>query len=359
MGLRTVLSVFSLVVLSACGSGADGAPSFAGEPSPPSSSASRPAPAPPRASAPDAPLAPPQDGPRGQALGAPYPIVLMHGMGGFEQLGLGPISIQYWAGVREALAGIGETEVYTTEVSPYDSSEARAGEAARQIDAVLARTNKAKVLLVAHSQGGLDARVLVSPNGLGYGDRVASVTTLSTPHHGTRVADIAMRLVNVAPREFDEATSAILRLLQRSLYDLQNDPELRLQLNGLSERYMRETFNPKYIDDPRVRYESYAGRSHLRAGLGVCDGGAYPNEPLKLDAIQSMLLASALLIEEGLPPKVNDGLVTVSSAKWGSFMQCIPADHMKEVGHIGSNLGAFDHKGFFRSMVQRLRARGL
>src|SRR5438309_1508406 len=40
---------------------------------------------------------------------APYPIVLMHGMAGFDKLTL-PVAIEYWAGVVDALAMGGETK---------------------------------------------------------------------------------------------------------------------------------------------------------------------------------------------------------------------------------------------------------
>lgn len=307
------------------------------------------------------PEPPPPEPPASPALGPPYPIVLMHGMAGFEQLTVGTIGVEYWAGVRAELARVGEDQVFVTEVSPYETSEVRAREAATQIDAILAATGKQKVALVGHSQGGLDARVLASPAGLGYGAKIASITTVATPHRGSYVADVVMKLASAAPDTFDKATGALLQLLQRTAYQLQGDASLRAQLEQISEKYMREVFNPKYADAPSVLYESYAGRTNLRAGLGVCDDGIYPNEPTKLDSAQSFLFPSAVILERGLPVRVNDGLVTVESAKWGTFMQCIPADHMKEVGQLnidGTNLQTFDHKKFYRQVVERIRARG-
>lgn len=357
MKLRTILGTFALAFAAACGS-ADPGDGAVGPSATPTSAAStpRPAPAPPQ-------VATPGEDPTTVApkLGAPYPIVLMHGMAGFEELEVGPIGVEYWAGIKDALAKAGETEVYVTEVTPYTTSEIRAAEASKQIDAILARTNKEKVVLVGHSQGGIDARVLTSPQGLGYGDRVASVTTISTPHRGSYVADIVLKIASAAPDVFDDATRTILKILQRTAYDLQGDPNLRAQLVQLSEKYMREVFNPKFQNDGRVVYESYAGRSNNRTGIGVCDDGIYPNEPTKLDSAQAFLFPTAVILERGLPVQVNDGLVTVDSAKWGTFMQCIPADHLKEVGQLninGTNLQTFDHLKFYKQVVQRIRARG-
>lgn len=352
------LTILGLFALAACGSAED--PPF--DPSAPSSttsstSSARPAPAPPSVPTP----APSSTSPTSPGLGAPYPIVLMHGMAGFQELNVGPIGIEYWAGIKDDLAKAGEDQIYVTEVTPYQTSEVRAREAAAQIDAILTKTGKAKVVLVGHSQGGLDARVLASPQGLGYGDRIAEVSTVSTPHRGSYVADIVMRIASVAPQTFDDATRALLKILQRTAYDLQGDPALRAQVEQISEKYMREVFNKKYLDDPRVVYESYAGRSNLKPGFGVCDDSIYPNEPTKLDATQAFLFPTAVILEQGILSKVNDGLVTVESAKWGTFMQCIPADHLKEVGQLnidGTNLQTFDHKRFYRTLVQRIRARG-
>ena len=307
---------------------------------------------PPTSSADPAPAAVPAP-----KLGAPYPIVLMHGMAGFGQLEVGPIAITYFKDVVEDLSKNGEA-VYVTLAPPYATSEVRAQAVAKQIDDILARTGKAKVNLVAHSQGGLDARVLASPNGLGYGDRIASVTTISTPHRGSKVADAVLGLVkNVPAGQFDALTDAVLSFLQTTAYELQTNPALREQLVQLSEKHMKESFNPKYVDDPNVVYKSYAGRSNLRSGLSACNGSSYPTDPAKLDLVQGYLLATALFLEEG-QLKVNDGMVTVDSAKWGSFEQCVPADHLKEVGHLGPT-ATFDHLALFRAIVERVRKNGL
>jgi triacylglycerol lipase len=290
-------------------------------------------------------------------IGAPYPIVFMHGMGGFGKLKLGPIGVTYFDGVVEDLTQRGE-QVFVTVVPPYDTSEERAKDLAKQIDVILARTGKAKVNLVGHSQGGMDARVIASPAGLAYGDRIASVTTIATPHRGSRVADGVLGLIKDVPTNIiDDITGAVLDLVEKTAYELDSDPHLRAQLEELSEAYMASTFNPKYVDDPRIAYASYAGRTNNRSGTGVCDDGELANDPKSLDSPQVALAVTASFLEEG-KAKVNDGLVTVDSAKWGMFMQCVPADHLKEVGQLGPSAASFDHLAFFRLVVERIRAAG-
>jgi triacylglycerol lipase len=291
-------------------------------------------------------------------LGAPYPVVLMHGMSGFGQLEVGPIGITYFDGVVEDLTKNGES-VFVTIVPPYDTSEARAQALGTQIDAILKRTGKAKVNLVGHSQGGMDARVITSPQGLGYGDRVASVTTVATPHHGSKVADAVLGLLQYLPDDVvDSITGDFLQLVEKTAYELQSDAHLRQQVVELSEKYMATVFNPKFKDAPGVLYMSYAGRTNLRTGIGVCDDGKYDNDPLDVDATQVALAPLAIFLEEG-KLKVNDGLVTVESSKWGVFQQCVPADHLKEVGQLGPAASSFNHLALFRSIVSRIRKAGL
>jgi triacylglycerol lipase len=300
--------------------------------------------------------------PGAHAEGPPYPIVLMHGMGGFDELQEGPIDITYFNGVVADLAAHGEPLVFTTTAPPYDTSEDRAQVVAVQIAAILAQTGKAKVNLVGHSQGGMDARVLASPNGLAMGDVIASVTTIATPHQGTLVADAALGLLQgFPPALIDDVTTAFLDLLQQTIYDEQTDPQLMAQLNELSQAYMTTTFNPKYVDDPKVVYASYGGRTNLESGLPDCASAVYADDPTKLDAAQPELTTTAQFLQ-GTDGTVNDGLVTIASARWGTFLQCVPADHLAEVGQIEQNgpdpLSGFDHLVFFRDVVGRIRAQG-
>jgi triacylglycerol lipase len=203
-------------------------------------------------------------------LGAPYPIVLVHGMAGFDKLTIGPVEVDYWNKVRDALSKDVEYEVFETVAPPYDTSEVRAGAIVTQIQDIMQRTNRAKVNLIGHSQGGMDARVLASPNGYALGHSLASVTTISTPHHGSKVADVALGLIpGFADSTLNDAASALLGVVQKTAYDIQSNADLLAQAKELTTSYADGTFNPTYIDDPHVHYASYAGRTNLRSGTGV------------------------------------------------------------------------------------------
>lgn len=283
---------------------------------------------------------------------ARYPVVLAHG---FDA---SPTNRWGFHGVGEALEADGHL-VWLASVSPYNAVEVRAAQLAEQVDAVLAGSGAAKVNLVAHSMGGLDCRYLISS--LGYGDRVASLTTISSPHRGAPVADLALKLL---PGVADKAVNALAEVWGRRFSDLADDPSLRAALEALSTK-RSVSFNEDNPDDARVSYRSWAGVS---ATLGIwressirdCDGKLLLHEG-HADVMDATLLPMAV-ITGGFDLTPNDGMATVPSAKWGAFQGCIPADHLDEVGQVRDDgpdpYSGFDHIRFYRNLAYDLARSG-
>ena len=111
-----------------------------------------------------------------------------------------------------------------------------------------------------------------------------------------------------------------------------------------------------------LRWSEWEYGTNLQDGLPDCNDALYPDDPSKLDDAWPPLQASAQFLE-AKQKKPNDGLVTIQSAKWGTFMQCVPDDHMSEVGQLNltapDSRSGFWHLDFFRLVVSRLRDRGL
>jgi triacylglycerol esterase/lipase EstA (alpha/beta hydrolase family) len=65
---------------------------------------------------------------------------------------------------------------------PLASIESFADQLAGKIDAIIAATGARRVMIVAHSMGGLVARAYIRKQGTG---KLARVLTIGTPHHGS------------------------------------------------------------------------------------------------------------------------------------------------------------------------------
>lgn len=281
------------------------------------------------------------------------PIVLAHG---FDA---SPTNRWGFYGVAEALRADGHAVCVAT-VPPYDSPAVRARSLARAVDQCLTTHRARKVNLIAHSMGGLDARELIST--LRYGDRVASLTTISSPHRGTRVADVALRLL---PGSTDGAIDALASAWGLTYNQLAGDSHVRAAMTALAES-SAPAFNASHPDDPRVFYQSWAGVSGVGGLSGPFDAdaceGMLLQHPGRADAMNPTLVPMAALTAHGLALRPNDGMATVESAKWGEFRGCIPADHLDEVGqvrHTGADRRTgFDHLRFYRTVAFDLAGQG-
>lgn len=314
--MRIALGVASLVIVFAAGCGGEAA-----HESPATSIATvTPAPDP----------TPSDNGGRQKA-----PMVLMHGMAGFEAIG----PAEYFYGVREALEADGY-DVLVTVVDPFHSVESRAAQAKAQIEAYMSENGVARVHLLGHSQGGLDARYLVSS--LGFGDRVATVTTIATPHRGIELVDVSTGLI---PGDASAALAALSSAFLGTVTGTQAD--LAAQISGLGHQYCHDEFNPNNPDDPRVRYFSASGVTQPWLTVDITD----------TDIVDPLMLAAYWmnLALEG----ENDGLVPLESAKWGEFLGTVPADHLDEMGWFPEvPQPAFDHLAFYRKLAAFLNGDG-
>lgn len=261
-----------------------------------------------------------------------YPVVLVHGMAGFQ-----PILrfVDYFYRVKKVMTAEGYA-VYAPHVDPFQTIAYRTSQLRCQIDDILATTGAAKIHIIAHSQGGLDARYLIST--LGYGDRVATLMTIGTPHHGVRLIDMALGYI---PSGATRGIATLTNILSNVL--LGGHADLMAQLHDLSQRYVDGTFNAENPDDPRVEYFSYAGQTQANILANLT----------KVDLVNPMLLATYTLARrtEG----DNDGLVSVESARWGTFLGTVPADHWDEIGQLpGAPHLAFRHLRFYSGMAKFL-----
>jgi len=221
------------------------------------------------------------------------PVVLHHGLFGSDELRLGPLRRSYFHKIDHAIAERGHL-VIASRVHPTASVVKRAKQLKRQIlqRLEMAGQTNARVLLIAHSMGGLDARFMVSK--LGMARHVAAVLTICTPHRGSPYADWIER--NLGRR------IGLLPVLRKIGWDLSAGIDLT------TEQCAR--FNEQVPDHPDVRYASI---NCVRAW-----------HQMPAFAMHSHAIVSAA---EG----DNDGLVSAASSVWGTHLSTWPVDHWQAV----------------------------
>ena len=280
-----------------------------------------------------------------------YPLVLVHGLLGFGTIGPRG-DLEYFRGVMRHLENNrdvldGKAKVYVADVDPLDSIPSRAIQLRDFIqDRVLYRGTKRryeKVNIIAHSMGGLDARYMIANLAMDTGPRdpmaarVASLTTIGTPHLGTPFADFMIEL------------PVGQRIVQWANFYSVNVAAFE----QLTERFLVEQgFNERMPDRGQVEYFSYAG--------DVLPSRVFP----------FMLLPAQIIWRSGKRDVRNDGLVPVDSAtfRYGpvgkAYDQVLPADHATQIGHGYGHLRfgpqrRFRHLDFFAHLANALCRRGL
>lgn len=257
-----------------------------------------------------------------------YPIVLHHGfmagakMGGFVG--------------AKAFFEKHKCKAFETEVAAVQTAAYRGAQLKKSIEKILESTGAEKVHIVAHSQGGLDARYAISA--LGLGERVASLSTLGTPHGGTPLADLALKTSGPMAKK---ALSAMLDMMGRSINGSTPEPDTMAAVESLSEAYMK-TFNSEVRDDPNVLYQSWSAKSGSGSG----------------DQMKTLMMLSHGILS--LAAGANDGVVPERSAHWGKFRGALTADHLDLIGYRLLDFSSpFDHLKFLRKLASELADKGL
>ncbi len=281
-----------------------------------------------------------------------YPIVLAHGMMGFNRI----VGVSYWYNVPENLAANG-ANVYVSKVSGFNSSAARGEQLLAQVRTVLAITGRPKVNLIAHSQGGIDQRYVlgVSPQS------VASATSIGSPHKGTKHADIveAMRTFPLtAP--LTPVASGLANLLAHfvnflsgggSSGALQQDALAGLATLTTTGALANNAILPEGIP------ATACGEGNYYAANGAALfswGGVMPNVSW-FDASDWILKGLSFFGDPG-----NDGLVGRCSNHFGKVIKDdYKLNHVDQVNHLFGMTGNVDPKALLRQHANRLKLLGL
>lgn len=242
--------------------------------------------------------------------GPPLPVVLVHGLFGFDRIGVPGARFDYFRGIAQHLGTLG-CHAHAVRLPPYASVPARA----KRLVAAIESLPHERVDLIAHSLGGLDARYALRH--LGLATRVRSLVTIGTPHHGSPIADLVLR----GPIGWGHKFLRAIGLPLEAVEWLSSDALAR--------------FNREVPDVPGVRYACVVGGMHRDDSI----------IPLPLVPAHAYIKKVA---------GTNDGIVPVASQYWGETLAEIEADHFAQIGWRVSVRGTFDALGLYAFIVARL-----
>lgn len=212
-----------------------------------------------------------------------YPIMLIHGIGYQDD-----DFRRYWGRIPASLKKHGATVCFGRQ-DAFGSIRHNAEQLKISVQNALTEYSAEKLNLIAHSKGGIEARYLISC--LGMERKIASLTTLATPHRGILSMD---KMKEKAEGPYKVLLSLFNQML---LTDGGGKNRSLKTYEQMTCDYMK-IFNEMAPDAESVYYQSYA--FDMKRGSSDL----------------SMSLFYYLIRRLEGP---NDGLVSVESAKWGAF----------------------------------------
>jgi triacylglycerol lipase len=285
-----------------------------------------------------------------------HPILLVHGLFGFDRIG----KFELFHDVRQALREAG-ARVFIPHLSATHCNERRGDQLLMQIERVLEGTGANQVNLIGHSQGALAARYAAATAP----QRVASVTSVSGPNHGSELADFLRKALT--PGRLPEKVAGKIATLFADFISLLSG-NTHLPQNAIAALNALTTegvgaFNDKYPQGlPKnwggkgpdqvngVRYYSWSGtlpENILGQGLGA------------LDPVHGFFRAFSeyFTTEAGQ----NDGMVGRYSSHLGKVIRSdYPIDHLDSISQThGLGRKGLDSIALYVQHAERLRNAGL
>lgn len=250
-----------------------------------------------------------------------WPLMLIHGLNCRDDW-----IFPYWGRVAEILTDHG-ARVYLSGQDAWGSIPRNAEALRLRAEEILSTEGCEKLNLLAHSKGGLEARYLIST--LGYAEKTASLTTICTPHRGSKAAAQWLarpRVCRIAGRGMES--------FWRARGD--RNPDFQSAVSALTPESMSR-FNAENPDSPQVYYQSWGARLP-RPGL----------DPM--DVFQCWLTRA---------DAPTDGLVSPDSAVWGLYRGTLEGvSHQDAVGGRRRKRPGFSAAAFYIHLVQELAEMG-
>jgi len=268
----------------------------------------------------------------GAALAAPSTeavrgvVVLQPGILGFRDLSL---LGRYWGDVPARLRAQGYVVVERAP-APVGSPSVRGRELAEDIRGLVARHGVARVVVVAHSQGGVDVRTaLVEQPWLA--DHIGAVATVASPHHGSVMVDVGEALP--APL-VDGVLVGIHRVFEADQRLEARTPMPRATLAALSTPGTAALATR----EPPLPVPFFTVGGITGADVdGACGGGRW-STPLVQDVTAPTAWWNLAATQAMAGAHSTDGVVPTQSMRFGEWLGCVPADHGDWLGWVSHPL---------------------
>ena len=258
-----------------------------------------------------------------------YPLLMVHGVF-FRDFKFPP----YWGRIPAELEKNGAKIFYgkhQSAASVADSAE----ELKQRIEEICNETDCEKVNVIAHSKGGLDIRetLRLCP------EKIASVTTVNTPHRGCLFADFLLEKV---PENMQEKIAKGYNAVAKKIGD--KSPDFLAAVRDLTAEKCEK------FDKTHPIPENIFCRS-VGSVLTHPSGGKFP-------------LNFTYRLAKYFDGK-NDGLVSVSSCEWGGCHRLLEPTGDRGISHGDvidlnrENIPGFDVREFYVELVSELKNKGL
>lgn len=253
-----------------------------------------------------------------------YPIVLVHGLAAKD------FSFCKAFGLIADYLRKQNIVTYVTNQDGVGTIRNNAQQLKKEIEAICKAEGCEKVNIIAHSKGGLDARCMISDFGMS--SYVASLTTLSTPHHGSKLCTYILRFPNWIIKPVCFFVNRGFRLLG------DQNPNILAVAEELTDSAMVQ-FNTCVPNQPNVYYQSYSSQ---------------------VSKANAFLVYLPYQISRYCEQDETDGLVSVVSSQWGDYKGKIQGNlnHLQIIALYGRKKRRQTVADFYLHIITQLRDMG-
>ncbi|MCI7527013.1 MAG: hypothetical protein MSA65_01650 [Mollicutes bacterium] len=253
-----------------------------------------------------------------------YPVILVHGI-----IAKDFSFYRAFRKIKDKLA-LNHVHVYIGNHDGIGSIENNAKQLKAQIIEILKTEKVDKINIIAHSKGGLDSRYMISK--LDMAKHVASLTTLSTPHHGSKLASNLLKLPKFVIKFLCFWSNFFFKICK------DKNPDLLAVGKDLSYESMIE-FNREIVNNKDVFYQSYSS---------------------SLKNKRQFIMFVPYYLTKFIESEDTDGLVSVSSSVWGNYKGNTDGnfDHIEIIAFFGQKKRIEKVSEFYLKLVEELKQLG-